>query len=1641
MLFAVVCGGGLLALSQFSFSADDGQPLAKLELKQGDHISIVGNTLADRMQHDGWLEAYLYSRFPNHDLVVRNLGFSGDELNIRPRSDGFGSPDEHLTRNKADVVLAMFGYNESFAGYAGVEKFKHELEDFIKHTQSQKYNGQSAPRLVLFSPIAHEDLHDPNLPNGNENNPRLEMYTRAMAEVAKAHQIPFVDLYDPTLKLYSSASKPLTINGVHLNERGDQQVAAIVDAALFAGQPQPQRDPAALEKLRQAIIDKDFTWFNRYRTTDGYSIYGGRADLSFVDGQTNRVVAQREMEVLDVMTANRDKRVWAVAKGQDLTVDDSNTPPFLVTKTNRPGKGPNGEHIFKDPDDEIKTMTVAKGMKVTLFASEKEFPELAKPVQMAFDAKGRLWVAAWPTYPHWKPKEEMNDKILILEDTKGTGHADKCTVFADHLHCPTGFEFATGGVLVAQAPDVMLLTDSRGGDKADTRVRVLDGIDSADTHHTANSFSTDPGGAIYFQEGTFMHTQVETPWAPALRNANAGVYRYEPKSQKFDAYVTFGFANPHGHAWDRWGEDIVIDGTGANPYNGALFSGHLEYPEKHDHPPQVYQQRTRPCPGAEFLSSRHFPPEMQGNLLVGNVIGFQGILQYKVEDKGASLTAHEVEPILSSTDENFRPSDLKIGPDGAIYFLDWQNPIIGHMQHNLRDPSRDRTHGRIYRVTYEGRPLLTSPKIAGEPIEKLLDLLKEPEDRVRQRSRLELSTRDTRQVVAATAKWAAGLDAKDPDYAHQLTEALWVHQGQNWVNLDLLKQVLALPDFHARAAATRVLCYWRDRVPGALEMLTKLADDENPRVRLEAVRAASFFTTPEAMEVVLVSQEHPTDQYLDFIRKETLRALDPFVKKAIAENREIKFRTAAGAKYFLKNVDTIDLVKIKRSPALFIELLSRKGVADAFRQEAATGLAKEQKKSEVQVMIDTIHSQDEHPTAQSEGVAFDLTRLMTDHPAAELTAARGELESLALTAKQPLTRQLGFLALVAADGNPDKAWTTALKSASALRDMLGAIPLLRDPSQRTALFARVQPLLAGLPKDLSNSPSGKVAMGRYVQIELPGPGRTLTLAEVEVYSDGRNIARHGKATQISTANGGDAARAIDGNIDGAFSGGGQTHTAENQTNPWWQVDLQGEYPVESISVYNRTDGDIGKRLDGFTLKVLDGNRRNVFERKGLPAPDGKATYEVGGNSAEATIRRAAMQALASTPKQEKAAFEALAHFIASDADRQPALQAIQQIPASTWPKDQAEPVLKDILAYVHKLAPADRTSPAALDALQLADTLAQQLPKERAKEIRKELSAISVPILRLGTLHDRMSFDVEKLVVQAGKPGEIMFVNSDIMPHNFVIVQPGSLEEVGLMAESNATQPGAALKNFIPDSPKILFGSKLLAPTQSQRIQFKAPSVPGVYPFVCTYPGHFRKMYGAMYVVANLDDYRDDPAAYMASHPLKVEDPLLQFNRPSHPWKFEELAALLREPGREPDVQHGKQLFTVANCVACHKLDNLGNDKVGPDLTQLEPKRVDRLEILRDIVEPSFRINEKFQTWTIDTEDGKRYSGLLTEDVDGVRIIENPLIKCDPVVIKKANIAERTKSPVSIMPLGLLDKLSKDEIVDLVGYIAAHGKH
>ncbi|HEX3133512.1 MAG TPA: c-type cytochrome, partial [Planctomycetota bacterium] len=230
--------------------------------------------------------------------------------------------------------------------------------------------------------------------------------------------------------------------------------------------------------------------------------------------------------------------------------------------------------------------------------------------------------------------------------------------------------------------------------------------------------------------------------------------------------------------------------------------------------------------------------------------------------------------LVSSSDPNFRPVDLEFAPDGSLYFVDWYNPLIGHMQHSIRDPNRDTTHGRIYRVTYPSRPLVKPPVIAGASVPALLDNLKLPEYRARYRTRRELAGHPADEVVPAVKKWVAGLDHNDPHYDRHLVEGLWATWRQGRIDAELLKLVLSARTPQARAAGVEVLRHDFRKVPDATALLLTAAKDENPRVRLEAVVAASWMDNEDGARIALETLRSPIDKWMapetDQILKTTL---------------------------------------------------------------------------------------------------------------------------------------------------------------------------------------------------------------------------------------------------------------------------------------------------------------------------------------------------------------------------------------------------------------------------------------------------------------------------------------------------------------------------------------------------------------------------------------------------------------------------------------------------------------------------------------------------------------------------------------------------------------------------------------------------
>ena len=1632
----------LLTLAFLTFAAPILPAAPPVELKKGDRIVLIGGTLAEREQYFGHVEAMLHATFPKLELTVRNQGFTADEVRFRPRSLDFGEPDKHLTMARADVIMAFFGFAESFDGPEGVATFEKELRDFIAHTKAQNYSGKGAPRLVLFSPIAHENLNSPNLPDGSKTNPNLELYTKTMAAVCADTDTAFVDLFHSTLGLFLGSKDPLTFNGIHLTDTGYQRLAPKFLEA-FTVKTATLRE-AANPALMAEIAEKNFQYFHRYRAVNGFYIYGGRSERPNGNPPyTDKYVLENEREKLDEMCAVVDKRIHAAANGNAPAspIDYSGTRKLYDVPTN-----------FKEPvailppEEAIKKFTLADGYEINLFASEIDFPDLKNPVNFTFDSKGRLWVATMPTYPQYQPPNKPADKLLIFEDTDGDGKADKQTIFADDLHLPTGFEVGDGGVYVAQEPNLVFLKDTDGDGKADTKKILLGGFDSGDSHHAIGAFQWGPGGGIYMHEGTFHITQVETPYG-VVRNGHGAVYRFDPTRQKLETFVSYNFANPWGHCFDKWGQNFVADASGGANYFGTAFSLYTQnYEGQDDFGPfkftyrkqmeQFFKKRVRPTAGCEIVSSRHFPPEAQGNYLLNNCIGFQGVLQHTVKDAGSGFEGEEIEPILFSSDRNFRPTDLQFGPDGALYIVDWFNPLIGHMQHNLRDPNRDHTHGRIWRVTYPSRPLIKPVQIDGRPLEEVVSLLELPEDRIRHRVRMKLREFPRDEVVAALDKWLAGQKPGGETFEHNRLEVLWVKQNHNAVDRKLLEACLRSEDHRVRAASTRVLCYWRDYIEDHVALLRVQINDEHPRVRLEALRACTWVNTAEAAEVALEAVKHERDYYINYALEEAIRGMEPLWKSSISNGAPFAANNPAGVEYILGSIPTADLANLPKSAPVLLAMLTRPAVKEQARLGALSGLAGFKKTDEMTELTAAINYVDRTDSPGAATVIYDLVLMLTRRDAADLVKHRAQFEAWTMSAKRTITRRIGYVALIAADKSVEPAWKLASGSLSSLKDFLDAVSIIPDPAQRAALYEEVEPLLHGLPeKFASQAAAAKGTVGRYVRIELPGRRRVLTLAEVEVFAGGRNVARGGTASQVSTDFGGVAARAIDGNKSGAYQQNGQTHT-QQANNAWWEVDLGKAVPIDSIVIWNRSEdnGQHVDRLEGFTLQVLNDKRKPVYETTGNKAPIESVAVQLDSDPTP-RIRRAAINAITSIPGHDAETFKTLAEFAQKNDMRLAAVQGLQRIPRYRWPKNPTEvrPLLSVLVMNAREVDATERATLAVRTSLQLANDLASILPADEAKKIKADIGDLGIRIITIRTVPHRMRYDRPEIAVEAGKPVELVLENTDIMPHNLLLVAPGKMMDVAQGGERMATSPDAFAKGFVPDSPYILKATKLLQAGETERLIIEVPSEPGDYPYVCTFPGHWRTMAGVMHVVKDVD-------SYLAKNPIAEPMEIGEVRPFVRDWKFEELEPKVADGLEGRSFAKGKQLFTALACFSCHQMKGVGG-LVGPDLATMEAKK-DRAHILRSILEPSKEIDKKFQAWVVVTDQGKQYSGLLVAETEkSVTLMPNPigLDKCEPIVIEKSIIDIKAPSPLSLMPEKLANTMTEEEVLDLMAYLEARG--
>lgn len=916
-----------------------------LEFLQGERVAFLGNSLAERMNLFGHFETLLHTRFPNKELVIRNFARPAEEVGVQQRSSDYTALDDPQLAFGADTYFCFFGFNESFAGAEGVDAFRDRYAAYLDMIAKRypRDETNAPPRFILVSPIAFELTGDALLPNGATENENLKLYSDAVAKVAADRKLAFVDVFGASDKvLNSQAGMQYSINGCHLNDAGDREVARLLDETTFKSASAASFGSPDYEKLRTAINDKSWVHLQDYRMLNGWYVYGGRRTF---DTET----FPREYLKIRRMAEARDRFVWNLAQRKPVgdAPDDSGTGALFVPETRfgepRQKYSEADELRYLTPQQLVDQTEVPAGFEIQPFADETMFPELAKPVQLNFDNKGRLWVSCMPTYPQWKPGDHKpNDRLLILEDTDKDGKADVCKVFYDKLQCPTGFEFWNGGVLVVDQPRLLFLKDTDGDDKADMVVHLLDGWATDDTHHTCSAFEWNHGGKLHMLEGIATSTTLETPWGPHRSQGAGGAYVMDPRTLKIRQFALPGQYNMWCYVFNNWGQGIVGDGTTANqawdtPLSGAQFGGRtgLNF--------VFNNEGMRPALGSEFLVSRNFPDDVQGQFTYACVINMNGLPRFSVNNDGGGYHGERLknadgtpDDLIRSSDKHFRPADPQIGPDGALWFGDWANALIGHMQYSQRDPNRDHTRGRIYRLVYPSRPLVTPVTQFGKSVPEILEQLREYEWRTRYRARRELHDRPTAEVIPAVASWVKGLNSDDPEYDRLRTEALWIQQAHHQVDHDLLVAVLHSKTPDARAAAVRITADENPSINDAQAILIAASMDENPRVRTEAARGLSFFDNMEAATALLSMTALPADYWVDYTIQHALGANEKTWRADFLAGRIPNLSPRA-------NEIVTELMKASKSGAAalpFLQtLLSQQPKPEEERNKAMTALA------------------------------------------------------------------------------------------------------------------------------------------------------------------------------------------------------------------------------------------------------------------------------------------------------------------------------------------------------------------------------------------------------------------------------------------------------------------------------------------------------------------------------------------------------------------------------------------------------------------------------------------------------------------------------------------------------------------------------
>lgn len=547
------------------------------------------------------------------------------------------------------------------------------------------------------------------------------------------------------------------------------------------------------------------------------------------------------------------------------------------------------QHPFSVKGSKERTQ-VPVDLRLELFAAE---PDIAKPIAMAWDERGRCWVAETRDYPHGvDPAGQGNDSIKICEDTDGDGRADKFTVFADRLNIPTSLVFTRGGVVVSQPPRFLFLQDTDGDDKADVRREILTGWGIGDTHAQANNLHYGHDNWLY---GCVGYSGYSGEVAGERQQFGMGTFRFKADGSALEFLHQFS-NNSWGHSANEAGDQFGGTANGAPIFYGGIPASvaprgvrvrtakKINLEDKcHTITPNFRQVDVfggyTAAAGSAFIYSANLPARLQGRAMVCEPT-MKVIALMDVRPEGAGYVARDGFNLVASSDEWMSPVFAEVGPDGAVWFADWQNFIIQHNPtpsvrsggYDARtgvggaheNPLRDHSRGRIYRVVWEKA---TKPAIATLRGASPGDLVKAlGSDNLHWRLTAQRLLVEGRKVEATEALKAM-VTAKDAGVP--ALHALWTLHGLGRLDEATHRTALLATNALVRRNAVRAL--GTDDKARALYFSGGVVSDVDPITRLAAlVKLAEFPVVPDIKTVATSVARNPalrSDEWLNEVAR------------------------------------------------------------------------------------------------------------------------------------------------------------------------------------------------------------------------------------------------------------------------------------------------------------------------------------------------------------------------------------------------------------------------------------------------------------------------------------------------------------------------------------------------------------------------------------------------------------------------------------------------------------------------------------------------------------------------------------------------------------------------------------------------------